>query len=196
MIDDDFAHQFKKSDSYQHLDPAITYPSRWFPRSLSSVRKNDLLSIDLLPYGLRMRGLGLGVELACPLLERDLVEHVFSLPTWCRFDELPRAYARRAMRQLLPQHIRDRRTKSPFFSGYELWLWENRPAICEIVTDSLVPSCISVKKVRAAVDHLDMCEPRCATSILHRLHRAALQCLFVRWFQSAKRSHCVGGRHI
>jgi asparagine synthase (glutamine-hydrolysing) len=108
---------------------------------VQSVQIEDLL-VDTLPLILRMEdrsSMAFSIEARVPLLDHKLVEFGLSLPDHQKIQNgFSKAAVRQAVRGLMPETVRLRRTKLGFAGADRRWLsGDLRPQITELIEDGL-----------------------------------------------------------
>jgi asparagine synthase (glutamine-hydrolysing) len=108
---------------------------------VQSVQIEDLL-VDTLPLILRMEdrsSMAFSIEARVPLLDHKLVEFGLSLPDHQKIQNgFSKAAMRHAVRGLMPETVRLRRTKLGFAGADRRWLsGDLRPQVTELIEDGL-----------------------------------------------------------
>jgi asparagine synthase (glutamine-hydrolysing) len=149
---DSLLQQVLRADWSRAVRDESTPATRWWRHAagsratdslsvVQSIQLEDLL-VDTLPFILRMEdrsSMAFSIEARVPLLDHKLVEFGLSLPDHQKIQNgFSKAAVREAVRGLMPEAVRLRRTKLGFAGADRRWLsGDLRPQVTELIEDRL-----------------------------------------------------------
>lgn len=186
FVNSDFADTLRRDGFRQEVFSAVFYPNRWHPRSKRKVRRNDLDGIAAVHSDICQRGLGFGIEISCPLVDRRLIELAFQLSPKCRSrGGQSRRLIRDSLRGIVPDQILNRRTKSPLFPDYPAWLIQQQGRWQDLANglsaNDRSYDYVDLTRFKETVNRLCHSPDSVPIQTLHYLHRADVLIRFVQW---------------